>query len=249
MDNAPELSLLTGTVSVICEYLKIDQIRTGGHNPRGNLICERVNQSLGSMIRKLNARSRIQTFRHSHTPCLPVCSQRYVQLFQLLPRLGSSSDSTTVEGGRDVDALKDVDQFFEQSIIIDQMELAVRMAEVTRTTTEWHSRMTAENLSQTGYAVDLTKYPIDRKAFIYKPPTQAETIARGRKVKHMDHCIGPGMITKYIGTRSMVVRLNGRNFQRDAGMVLLEKPKVGDNNSTIRDRMIVGAQKFTEEIK
>ena len=53
-DNAPELSSLTGAVSAICEYLKIDQIRTGGHNPRGNSICERVNQSIGSMIRKLS---------------------------------------------------------------------------------------------------------------------------------------------------------------------------------------------------
>ena len=52
-DNAPELSSLTGAVSSICAYLKIDQIRTGGHNPRGNSICERINQSLGSMIRKL----------------------------------------------------------------------------------------------------------------------------------------------------------------------------------------------------
>ncbi len=27
---------------------------TGGHSPRGNAICERVNQSIGSMIRKLS---------------------------------------------------------------------------------------------------------------------------------------------------------------------------------------------------
>jgi transposase InsO family protein len=53
-DNAPELSSLTGAVSAICEYLKISQIRKGGHNPRGNSICERVNQSIGSMIRKLS---------------------------------------------------------------------------------------------------------------------------------------------------------------------------------------------------
>jgi hypothetical protein len=33
-DNAPELASLTGAVSAICEYLKIDQIRTGGHNVR-----------------------------------------------------------------------------------------------------------------------------------------------------------------------------------------------------------------------
>ncbi len=52
--NAPELAFLTGAVSAICEYLNIDQIRTGGHNSRGNSICERVNQSIGSMIRKLS---------------------------------------------------------------------------------------------------------------------------------------------------------------------------------------------------
>jgi hypothetical protein len=65
-DNAPKLSSLTGAVSVICEYLKIDQIKTGKHNPRGNSICEIVNQSLGSMIRKLNDQEyRIQALAHS----------------------------------------------------------------------------------------------------------------------------------------------------------------------------------------
>ena len=164
-------------------------------------------------------------------------------------RLEATRDSTSAEGGRDGDALEDVDQFFDQSIIKDQMELAVRMAEVTRTTSEWHRRMTAENLSQTGYAVDLTKYPIGRNAFIYKPPTQAETISRGRKAKHIDHYIGPGIITSHIGTRSMVIRLNDRDFQRDAGMVLLEKPKAGDRDPTTEDRMVIGVQTFTDEIQ
>ena len=119
------------------------------------------------------------------------------------------------------------------------------MAEVTRTTSEWHRRMTAENLSQSGYVVDLTKYPVGQKAFIYKPPTQAETIARGRKAKHIDHYVGPGTITSHLGTRSMVIRMNGRDFQRDAGMVLLEKSKADDHDPAIRDRRIIEAQKFT----
>jgi hypothetical protein len=38
----------------LCDYLNITQILTGGHNPRGNAICERANQTLGAMIRKLN---------------------------------------------------------------------------------------------------------------------------------------------------------------------------------------------------
>ena len=41
-------------VRQVCQYLDINQIVTGGHNPRGNAICERVNQTLGAMIRKLS---------------------------------------------------------------------------------------------------------------------------------------------------------------------------------------------------
>ena len=50
-DNAPEL--MKGVIQKICKYLNILQIVTGGHNPRGNAICERANQTLGNMIRKL----------------------------------------------------------------------------------------------------------------------------------------------------------------------------------------------------
>ncbi len=50
-DNAPEL--MKGVIHKICKYLNIQQIVTGGHNPRGNAICERANQTLGNMIRKL----------------------------------------------------------------------------------------------------------------------------------------------------------------------------------------------------
>jgi transposase InsO family protein len=51
-DNASEL--MQGIVRQVCQYLDINQIVTGGHNPRGNAICERVNQTLGAMIRKLS---------------------------------------------------------------------------------------------------------------------------------------------------------------------------------------------------
>ncbi len=47
-DNAPEL--IQGIVRQVCQYLDITQIVTGGNNPRGNAICERVNQTLGAMI-------------------------------------------------------------------------------------------------------------------------------------------------------------------------------------------------------
>ncbi len=104
------------------------------------------------------------------------------------------------------------------------MELAVRMAEVVRATSEWQRRMTSKNLSQSGHPVDITRYQVGKEAYLYKPPTMAETITRGRKAKHIDHYIGPGTIIRHIGTRSVVISLNGKEFQRDAGMVILENP-------------------------
>jgi hypothetical protein len=105
-------------------------------------------------------------------------------------RLQATRTATTAEGGRDGDALEDVDAFFDQSIIKEQLELAVRMAEVVRATSEWHRRMTADNLSQSGQAVDLGKYGIGHKAYLYKPPSMKDTIARGRRAKHIDHYVG-----------------------------------------------------------
>ncbi len=86
---------------------------------------------------------------------VPVCST-------VVPAVPYSTHSTVVPMGTTIvpvgtTVLEDVDQFFDQSIIKDQIELAERMAEVTRATSEWHRRMTAENLSQSGYVVDLTK--------------------------------------------------------------------------------------------
>jgi hypothetical protein len=55
----------------------------------------------------------------------------------------------------------------------------VRMAEVVRSTSEWHRRVTSENLSQSGHAVNLSKCPIGIKVYLYKPPSMSETITKG----------------------------------------------------------------------
>jgi hypothetical protein len=116
------------------------------------------------------------------------------------------------------------------------------MAEVVRSTSEWHKRMTSENLSQSGHPVDLEKYAIGQKAYFYKPPSMNETVTRGRRAKHVDHYVGPGIITKHIGTRSIVIRYKEKNFQRDAGMIMLEKPGFADEDLTIANRVIIGPQ-------
>jgi hypothetical protein len=131
-------------------------------------------------------------------------------------------------------------------IIKEQLELAVRMAEVVRATSEWHRRMTSENLSQSGQKVDLERYIIGQNAYLYKPPSMNETITRGRRAKHIDHYVGPGVIMKHIGTRSVEIRYQGKDFQRDAGMVMLEKPRFVGEDPTIANRAIIGPQLNSE---
>ena len=112
-DNAPELASLTGAVSSICEYLKISQIRTGGHNPRGNSICERVNQSLGSMIRKLSDQEykqlksiaipafqfALNTTFNSAIGCTPFEAGHGLQATTVAQaRLQATREATTAEG-------------------------------------------------------------------------------------------------------------------------------------------------------
>jgi hypothetical protein len=62
-DNAPEL--MKGAVHKICAYLHKQQIVTGGHNPRGNAICERANQTVGNMIRKLSDKEYLLIKTHA----------------------------------------------------------------------------------------------------------------------------------------------------------------------------------------
>jgi hypothetical protein len=45
-------------------------------------------------------------------------------------RLQARRYAANAEGGRDGDTLEDVDQFFDQSVVKEQLELAVRMAEI-----------------------------------------------------------------------------------------------------------------------
>ncbi len=47
-DNAPEL--MSGLVSAMKHYLGVEQITTGGYNPRGNTVVERFMHTLGHML-------------------------------------------------------------------------------------------------------------------------------------------------------------------------------------------------------
>ncbi len=89
--------------------------------------------------------------------------------------------------------------------------------------------------------------PIGAEAYIYKPSSQQEAIRKGRRVKHIDHYIGPGRIVRHIGTRSIVVVIKDdhdvdREYQRDAGKVLLKKPRPDDADQEIMREQSIGTR-------
>jgi hypothetical protein len=157
-------------------------------------------------------------------------------------------------GGYEHEVDEDIDEFFDKDSLKMQLELAVRMAEVARSVSEWHRRMTAEKLNQSGQPVDMSRYPVGTKVFFYKPPSKQEADSKGRKAKHIDHYIGPARITEHIGTRSVQLEMdehNGRNitYKRDIGMLLLKKPKANDPDPTIPLRAVIGTQIHTAAVR
>jgi hypothetical protein len=103
------------------------------------------------------------------------------------------------------------------------------MVDVAKSTSEWHRRMTSNNLSQNGKKINLEDYRIGSEVYFYKPPTALEAEKKGRKAKHMDHYAGPARIIKQVGKRSFLIEYRntkGRSkvIQRDAGMLSLIHP-------------------------
>jgi hypothetical protein len=105
----------------------------------------------------------------------------------------------------------------------------MRMSDSVRATSEWHRRMTSEKLAQNGLKINYNALIPGTKVYFYKPPSQADTQARGRKAKHLDHYIGPAIIVRQIGSRSFIIRYTDkkgveRTYQRDAAMLSLVLP-------------------------
>jgi hypothetical protein len=101
--------------------------------------------------------------------------------------------------------LEDVDTDFDKSGIKWLMELAMHMADSVRSTSKWHRRMTSKILSQNGHKIDCKALIPEAKVYFYKPPSQADTLATGRKAKHLDHYVGPAIIVRQVGSRSFII--------------------------------------------
>jgi hypothetical protein len=105
----------------------------------------------------------------------------------------------------------------------------MRMAEVVKSTSEWHRRMSSNKLSQSGKSINYVALISGAKVYFYKPPTAQEVEKRGRKAKHLDHYTGPATILRAIESRSFVIQFTDkkgvtRTYQRDVSMISLVPP-------------------------
>ncbi len=103
------------------------------------------------------------------------------------------------------------------------------MADLVRATSEWHRQMTSNRLAQNGQKIKYEALIPGAKVYCYKPPSQADTQARGRKAKHLDHYVGPATIVRQVGSRFFIIHFTdkkgvNRVYQRDAAMLSLIPP-------------------------
>jgi transposase InsO family protein len=121
-DNAPQL--MQGAACDTCTCLDIDQIVTGGHNPRGNAIFERVNQTLGSMIRKMsnddykNLKDLLPALERAiNVTCNSAIGCTPFEAGHGLAARSIAEARLSVKGARgtDPDSLEDVNSVFDES--------------------------------------------------------------------------------------------------------------------------------------
>ncbi len=61
------------------------------------------------------------------------------------------------------------------------------------------------------------------RVYFYKPPSQQEVSAKGRKAKHLAHYHGPATVTAMPRRRQLELQYEGKTFNRDISLVIPAK--------------------------
>ena len=231
-DNAPEF--VEGIVRELNAYLNIDHIQTGGYNPRGNSICERVNQTIGAMLRKCTDEEyanimnylpamqfAINTTFNSSLNCTPFEAGHGLPARTIAKaRADACRLQFSTEGSMNEDDMEDISKRFDESSIKAIIELSSRFSKFAQSQPEWTKRMTSKKLNQAGKPKQGKNYSTNDRVWFYKPPSQLEAERTGRKAKRTSHYHGPAIITKAIGTTAVEFTYKGKTFQRERGMLI-----------------------------
>ena len=97
------------------------------------------------------------------------------------------------------------------------------MATVAQAHSEWHRRMTSEKLNQANCPFDDSQLQVGMKVYFYKPPSQQEVSAKGRKAKHLAHYHGPATVTAVPRRRQLELQYERKSFNHDISLVIPAK--------------------------
>jgi hypothetical protein len=227
-DEASEF--VHGVVAALNRYLGIDNITTGGHNPRGNSTVGRFVQTLNACLRKCSDREcknigpHLQAIAFAHNSvfnssinCTPFerghgLRARSITDARVAPRL-----QLTDEGGTDFHQA--ITQW-ETSLFKNILKLSERPIDEANKQSQWHKRMTSKRLNQPGKKIEDKLLSVGEKVYFYKPSGHAEVLRRGRMTKHLGCHHGPAKVTAKIGTRQHEMEHEGKNFTRDMEMII-----------------------------
>jgi len=239
-DEASEF--VGGVVAAMNTYLGIEQITTGGYNPRANAVAERFMSTLGHMLRvcsdaeykSITQYLQCIAFAHNCT----FNSQIEATPFEIghgLPartvteaRMSIPKLSLHSEEGIPVQ----LHDKWEKGIHLKILELSTRLTKVAQAHSQWHRRMTAEKLNQAGRTIDEDKLKPGDDVYFYRPPSQGEVMERDRKKKHLYHYHGPAKVVKKLRNRQYEISYTSTTakgnpktttFKRDASMLVPAK--------------------------
>ncbi len=128
-----------------------------------------------------------------------------------------------------MEILEDVLPVFDGSAVKHILEKAMEIVEEVEATSEWDRRMTHDGLNHKGQRYNLDHFVDGAKVYFYRPPSVLDVEKKTRKVKHIDHYVGPATIVKKIGSRSFQISFTNpvtgatQLLQRDAGMIILKR--------------------------
>ena len=232
-DEAREF--VQGVVHSMNQYLGIKQITTGGYNPRSNAVVERFMQHLTACLTKCddsqykNIKDYLPAIAFAHNTafnsainCSPFEAGHGLRARTITEARASPRLQIITDGGKD---LQEPDSKWESSIFLKVCKLAERLAEEAQSQSQWHKRMNAHNLNQSGRQISDEPYQSGSQVYFYLPPTQQEVLKTGRKVKHLMHYRGPATVTKLIPgrRRQYEIEFQGKTFKRDVGMLVPEQ--------------------------
>jgi hypothetical protein len=247
-DEAPEF--VKGVVAAMNRYLGIEKITTGSHNPRSNAVVERFMQHLNGCRTKCDAsqyknmKDFLPAIAFAHNTafnsainCTPFEAGHGLRAKTITEARANPRLQITAEEGT---GIQEPDTTWEKSVFPKVCRLAERLAYDAQRHSQWHKRMNAHSLNQSGAKIQDKGLQQGDRVYFYRSPSQHEVMRRGRKAKHLAHYHGPATIQGKVDGRDRQYHLtyDGKSFKRDVSMLVLEKEMLSINNPETHDPTI-----------